>query len=725
PRQVVSPWVTMRPYASVSLLRDAERGLRSHGSPSRGEVCRVATGTEACQDMTGQLPSLPFTDAPFIFAILMSIILLTPMMAERARVPGIVGLVLAGTVVGPHGLGLIERSGMMATLGAAGLLYLLMLVGLELDLGEFAKNRAVSMVFGLLTFTVPMAVGVPVGLAMGFGLLPSLLLASCWAAHTLLTYPVFRQYGSHRSRSVAASVGATIITDTAALLVLVGVVRAHQGDLGIAFWLTLAPSFAVLLGVTLWLLPRFGRWFFSGLGQDRSVRFLFVLVALFGASALAQVLGMEAIIGAFLAGLGLNRLVPDGSQVMERIDFFGSQFLIPLFLVSVGMLIDPLVILDQGTMSTAAAFVAVALGAKLVAAWLAGRLFSYRAEEIGAMFSLSGTRAAATLAAVIVGLDVGLIGAETVNAVIIVILVTALVTAWSANRYAPRLPSPAPARKLGGSVIVPIARPESIAPLLRLAASIARPDGGFVVPVSVVTADRSEEAVLQARARSASAESTALSFGAEAHGVVRMDASPAAGMLHAVAEHSGSLLVLGWKGHSNRREALFGGIMDDVVEGAVVPVLIARLLDRPVNGVLLAISEANASPAGAASLLLAVAATGRYSADVRVGVRVVTNSPDPAVAQLVRRELGVEAVRDDRRRSAFVPDIASPDELIVIPVKPEATGLRGAAERIARRVPGNSIVVAMDRRGMPGWPNRAGADEAASPASAAPATPPR
>jgi Kef-type K+ transport system membrane component KefB/nucleotide-binding universal stress UspA family protein len=650
--------------------------------------------------MAFHLPEVPLTDAGWLFALLMVLVLVVPMVAERVRVPGIVALVLAGTLVGPTGLGLVEREGMIETLGTVGLLYLMFVAGLELDLDDFAANRRDAVGFGALTFLLPMIIGTAVIALMGFELLAAILLASCWASHTLLTYPTFRRFGTQSNRAVATSVGATIITDTAALIVLVVVARAYGGDLGVGFWLTLLPSLVVLLGLILWALPRLARWFFAGPGQDRTLRFLFIMVALFTASALAELAGIEAIIGAFLAGLALNRLVPNSSVLMDRVEFLGAALLIPLFLLSVGMLIDPAVLADPATIAVAGGFVAVALGAKLLAAVGAGKAFGYSRTEIGAMFSLSSAQAAATLAAVIIGLQVGLITAETVNAVVLVILVTCIVSSWGANRWAPRLERPGASRALGQTVVVPVANPASREPLVRLAAQMARRDSGFVVPLTVVDAEAADDEMEFLGEATEAAERIALANGAEAAGQVRIDRTPTSGILHTLVERRGSLLVLGWSGETGRGGALFSTLIDRVLSEAPVPMLIARLRDEQPTGVLLSISESNATPVGRAGLELALQTVLRLSKRDSLPVRVISNIDDASVRARVQEVLEVDVEIDQRRRSIAVRARAEPGDIVIVPVKPAAQALRGVASRIARAIPEHSIVMPLDVSGF-------------------------
>jgi Kef-type K+ transport system membrane component KefB len=626
----------------------------------------------------------------------MAVVLFAPIVAERLRVPGLVGLVVAGVLVGPQTTGLLERDGAIALLGGVGLLYLMFVVGLELDLDDFLRVRRHALLFGLLTFAVPMTLGTLLIPLLGFDLLPSILLASCWASHTLLTYPLYRRFGTASSRAVAVAVGGTIITDTAALLVLAIVARAHQGGLDATFWATLPAALGLLAVLLLVVLPRLARWFFAQLGQDRSARFLFLLVALFTAAGLAELAGVEAIVGAFLAGLALNRVVAKGSLLMERVEFFGSTFLIPLFLVSVGMLVDPVVLLDPATLGISAAFTAIALGSKYLAALGAGVALGYDRTEITTLFSLSGAQAAATLAAVVVGFQVGLIGETTVNAVVGVILVTCLTTSWTAARSAPALPQPVRRQVLGRTVIVPVANPESAGPLVRLAAAIARRDSGVVVPLVVVPRAGDEVALDAGRVLAAEAERSALARGGEATGIVRIDESAATGTLHTIAERGGTLAVLGWKGYTTRRESLFGGVIDAVVSGSGVPLVVARLREEPIRRVVVLVSESNVGTAERSSLEMALDVAGRVAVDGNLPAVVVSATADPLVAVLASSRLKVDVRLDERRRPAVAAEVAGAGDLLVLAVSPAGADLEREASRVAQAAPAASVAVVMD-----------------------------
>jgi Kef-type K+ transport system membrane component KefB/nucleotide-binding universal stress UspA family protein len=654
-----------------------------------------------------QIPEVPLDESAWIFVTVMALVLLVPIASRYLRVPPIVGLVVAGMLVGPGVAGLLEYEGFMQILGEAGLLYLMFLAGLELNLDSFEEHRVDSMRFGALGFTLPLVIGTAGIFAMGFDIFAALLLAAAWASHTLLTYPTFRRHGTLHNRAVATSVGATIFTDTAALLALVIVIRAQAGDLGLGFWGGITTALGLLVAITLWALPRFGRWFFGEHARSANQRFIFAVVVLFGAAAVAELGGLEAIIGAFLAGLGMNRLVPEGSALMERVDLFGETFFIPIFLLSVGLLIEPAAFADPVQVGYAAGFIAVTVVSKFLAAYGSGRWFGWEREEIGAAYSLTVAQAAATLAIVIVGIDAGVVDGEVVNAVVLTILVIALLASWLGERYAPELPHSERDRPLGEIVIVPHARPEAVRGLSRIAAAIAREDGGYVIPLTVVGPEKRAEEIEQAREMNSEAEEITRETGGEADPVLRIDAVPETGILHTIVEHDGSMLILGWKGYRPGRRQVFGSIIDPVLSEAPVPVLIARIdSDATFERVVVLVSASNLTRGGRPSLDLALE-VGRRLARPREGSKhdflVVTNTDDDDLRRIVEERLQAEIVVDKRKRTALARDVAGKQDLVILPVKPERDGLRGAPSEVARAHADGPLIIALNRSLVMDW----------------------
>ncbi|MEI2717365.1 MAG: cation:proton antiporter [Candidatus Nanopelagicales bacterium] len=509
-----------------------------------------------------------------LFCVLAVVLFLPPIM-ERLRIPGLLGMILGGFLIGPAAFNLIDGAGLQA-LGSVGLLYLMFLAGLELDLGLFNRNRGAGVRFGLLTFAFPFVLGVIAGLWVGLDTWALVLIGSVWASHTLVTYPIVQRRGLVASRSVAISVGATVITDTLALLVLAVVAG---GDSQANPLVTLTVGLAVLGGFTLLVLPRAARWWFKNQGQTRAARFVFVFMAFLAAALVAEAFGVEGIVGAFFAGLGLNRSVPNGSPLMEATEFVGNSLFIPFFLISIGLLIDPGVMFQSRTLQVAAAFAVAVVVGKGLAAVIAGRLSRYSWNEAGLMFSLTLPQAAATLAAASVGFAIGLFDEVVLNAVLVVVVVSLLISSAMTQFFAKRVPVPRlDARRLGERVVVGLADEAQAQSLLPLALAIARSDAGTVNPVHVIATE------LTAVSRSATEMTAALSDVVAAHGgegrpVVRLDQTPALGVRNAAIEIDASLVIIG----SRLRRSVTGWFRDrsaeQIVAAAPVPVLV--IVDLP------------------------------------------------------------------------------------------------------------------------------------------------
>lgn len=431
-----------------------------------------------------EAPSGPAVEFVVVFAV----VLLGPVVVERLGIPGIVGLLIGGFVIGPHGLGAIGSGNQtVPQLGQLGLLYLMFVAGLELDLGVLAANRRTAVLFALVTFALPFGGGLAVGRALGWELPAALLLGSLLASHTLITYPIFREAGRAADRGVATAVGATVLTDTLALVVLAGVSGSETGSGSTAVVLgEILLGLVVLAVVGLWGLPRVALFALRAWGGDRAARYMVAVVSFLALAVLAEVFGIEGIVGAFVAGLALNRLVPNEGPSMDRIEFFGSAVFIPVFLVSVGLLLDPSVMFSAETLRIAGLILAACMGGKALAVLIARPLLGFTAPEAGAAFALTSPQAAATLAATLVGYDIGLFGTTVVNAVLVLILVTITVSTLVAKRYAAKLPPPVrDAGALGRRVMLATRRGGPSAGVVGLVERLARPDGG-VVDVVVV-----------------------------------------------------------------------------------------------------------------------------------------------------------------------------------------------------------------------------------------------
>ncbi len=351
--------------------------------------------------------TLPLKNPVLLFSLLLFIILFAPILLNKLRIPHLIGLIIAGALIGPNGFNLIARDMSIILFGTVGLQYIMFLAGLEIDLAEFKKNSGKSLVFGLLTFSIPMTIGTLAGYyVLEFSLPTSVLLASMFASHTLIAYPIVSKLGVAKNRAVNVTVGGTMITDTLALLVLAVIAGMQVGEINQEFWIRLGVSVVVFGLVVMLLFPIIGRWFFKRF-DDNISQYIFVLAMVFLGCTLAELAGIEAIIGAFLAGLALNRLIPHTSPLMNRIEFVGNALFIPFFLIGVGMLIDyKAFVKDWNTLQVAGIMTVCAIIGKYIPAWLTQKIFGYSRDERRLIFGLSNAQAAATLAAVLVGFNI-------------------------------------------------------------------------------------------------------------------------------------------------------------------------------------------------------------------------------------------------------------------------------------------------------------------------------
>jgi Kef-type K+ transport system membrane component KefB len=538
-----------------------------------------------------ELFRLPIADPVVVFAIATASFVLAPLLFERFRVPGIIGLIVAGALVGPNALGLLERDETIVLLGTVGLLYLMFVAGIEIDLHGFARNRDRSLAFGAATYLIPQALGTGVGIALGYSWASSILLGSMLASHTLVAYPIASRLGVSKNTAVTAAVGGTIITDLVSLLVLAVVAASTEGELNAAFWARLLASLGVFAALVMLGLPRLARWFFRSEEDGETGAYVFVLASLFAASTLAALAGVEPIIGAFLAGLALNRLIPEGSPLGNRIHFFGNALFIPFFLLSVGMLVDVRVFtggarawLVMGGMT-----VAVVVG-KWAAARITQRLYGYSPEEGWTMFGLSVPQAAATLAAALIGYRIELFDATVLNGAIMMILVTCTLGPWAVERYGRRLAlreelEPYRPRDTPQRILVPVPDTGSAERLLELAFLVRDPGSSEPIrPLTVASPDGSGGAARVAAAEKVLRHAAVYAAGADVpvDPLPRLDRSVAAGIARGMAETRATVVVAAWDGLRSRRSGIMDDALDQLLERTDQLLLAARL-KTPLN----------------------------------------------------------------------------------------------------------------------------------------------
>ena len=392
--------------------------------------------------------TLPLEDPILKFLLILIIILAAPLLLNKLKIPYLLGLIIAGAVIGPHGLNLVLRDSSIILSGTAGLLYIMFLSGLDMDTSDFKKSGWRSLVFGLYTFCVPLALGILAGYyIMGFPIYSSILLAGLFASQTLIAYPIVSKLGISRDKAVTIAVGGTVITDTLALLLLTVIVGMATGNVDESFWWRLSASVLLCIGIILFLFPLLAHWFFKQCSDNVS-QYIFVLAMVFLGAYLAQLAGLEPIIGAFLSGLALNRLIPRTSPLMNRIEFVGNAIFIPFFLIGVGMLIDYRAFFrDWESIEVALIMIVLITAAKYIAAYLTQKTFRLSPDQRTVIFGLSSAHVAATLAAVMVGYNVilghtpdgepiRLLSESVLNGTILMILATCTVSTFATQRGA-------------------------------------------------------------------------------------------------------------------------------------------------------------------------------------------------------------------------------------------------------------------------------------------------
>lgn len=381
--------------------------------------------------------TLPLTNPVLKFLLILIIILAAPIFLNKIKIPHLLGLIIAGAIIGPFGLNLIERDSGIILSGTAGLLYIMFLAGLEIDIADFKKNTSRSLVFGMYTFIIPMVLGILGGIfILQFSITTSVLLASMFASHTLIAYPLISKLGVVKNKAVTMAVGGTMITDTLALLVLAVIVGMANGEVNSDFWIRLSVSLLAFGLIITILFPIIARWFFKKF-DDNVAQYIFVLAMVFLGATLAELAGIEAIIGAFLTGLALNRLIPHTSPLMNRVEFVGNAIFIPFFLIGVGMLVDYRAFFkDWETLKVAAVMTIIATLAKFLAAWLTQKTYKLSLDERRIIFGLSNAQAAATLAAVLIGYNLQIFDASVLNGTILMILVTCTIASFQTQKGA-------------------------------------------------------------------------------------------------------------------------------------------------------------------------------------------------------------------------------------------------------------------------------------------------
>ncbi len=544
------------------------------------------------------LPDLPLKNPTLIFTVVLVIILLSPILLQRLRVPHIIGLILAGIIVGPHGLGILERDMSFKLFGQVGLLYLMFLAGLEMDMLEFKKNKFKGILFGLYTFIIPMIMGVLAGYyILGLTWIQAVLLASMFASHTLVAYPIISRYGIAKKSAVTMTIAGTIVTVLLALLILAIITAMYRGELNQMFWIKFSLSIVLYILMIFLIFPYVSRWFLRKY-DDNVSQYIFVLLVVFAASFAAELSGLESIIGAFLAGIILNRYIPSVSPLMNRIEFVGNALFIPFFLMGVGMLVD-LRVLFMGTEALVVALTmsVVATVSKWSAAYIAQKSFSMTKVERQLVFGLTNGQAAATLAAVLIGYNIitgvnpdgtpiRLLDENILNGTILMILITCTISSiWteSAAREIATEPevdeNDVESNELDERILIPVANPATIHNLVNLAMIIK--DNKKRLPLYALSVEMEQTDSSSAPSKSDVLNEVAkISAAADTPSklISRYDVNIASGIVHTVKENKITDIIVGFHHKADIADTFFGPTTQNILRRTNRMMLILKAL---------------------------------------------------------------------------------------------------------------------------------------------------
>lgn len=534
---------------------------------------------------------LPLEDPVLKFLIILLIILLVPIVSDRFKLPHLLGMIIAGVVIGPFGLNLLARDSSIILSGTVGLLYIMFLAGLEIDMKDFKTNALKSTLLGLYGFLVPMVLGTLVGIyLLDFSVMTAILTASMFASHTLITYPIVSKLGVTKDLAVNISVGSTLITNILSLLVLAVVVGMSTGDIDRNFWLVLATSFIAFTLVITYLFPIIGRWFFKRY-EDKVSQYIFVLVIVFLGAVLSQLAGIEPIIGAFMAGLALNRLIPHTSPLMNRIDFVGNAIFIPFFLIGVGMLIDFRAFTNYQTVVVAVMMSVVATLSKFIAAWITQKNFKFTADQRLLIFGLTNAQAAATLAAVLVGYNIilgetdsgepiRLLNDSILNGTIIMILVTCTIASFATQQGAKKIAISEHSEKepevVEEKILIPLSNPDTIEALVNLSINIkSKSNANSLQALNIIKNDNDQTSsennakkILEKAQVSAAATDTPMRT------ILRYDLDLVHGVTNVIKEENITDLVLGLHLKRGVSDSFLGNLTHGILEKSNVTTFI-------------------------------------------------------------------------------------------------------------------------------------------------------
>ncbi|MBR5813054.1 MAG: cation:proton antiporter [Bacteroidaceae bacterium] len=532
----------------------------------------------------------PVSEPTWIFLGVLCIVLFAPLIFNKLRMPHIIGMILAGLLIGPKGLNILARDDSFELFGKVGLYYIMFLASLEINMQEMKQAKGGALLMGLAVFLIPIGLGMLSNMfVLEYNLIASLLLASMYASYTLISYPIVARYGLSRLRCVNFVVGGTIITDTLTLFVLAVVAGTCTGEASVWFVLWMLVKLLAIVAIIIFAFPRIARYFFRTY-NDSVIQYIFVMAMLFLGAGMMELAGMEGILGAFITGLVLNRLIPHSSPLMRRIDFVGNAIFIPYFLIGVGMMIDLGVLFKGGdSLLVAAVMVVTALVGKWLASFLVARTYKMTTGEQYLMFGLSTSQAAATLAAAIVGHEVGLLNEDVLNGTILLILVTCIVSSLVSDRASRNLVVKSdvmarPAALDSKKTLLALANPAAVDKLMDLALLVRKENSQIPLSAITVVLDEDKKQRQERTKVLDMAANIAASVNVPLLTKMRLTTNLAHGIIHEVKENDYRELIVGFHKKETANDNFLGGVLPEVLNALDCQVVIARM-NIPLNTV--------------------------------------------------------------------------------------------------------------------------------------------
>jgi Kef-type K+ transport system membrane component KefB len=532
-----------------------------------------------------------------IFFIVLVIILLAPLLLNKLKIPHIIGMIVAGVVIGPYGFNILDRDSSFAIFGQVGLLYLMFLAGLEIDMFHLRLNLKRGLWFGVLTLIIPLALGVLTSVyLLHLDWLTSLLLGSMYASHTLLAYPVAARYGITRNPAVLIAIVGTIIAVIGALVVLAVTVNVKRdGELDILSLLKLIVLMAIYCAAVLYAYPRITRWFFKTY-IDKVTQYVYVLVMVFLSAWLSQVIGLEPVLGAFFAGIVLNRFVPASSPLMGSIEFVGNALFIPYFLISVGMMINVRVVFNGDTLLVALIMLSVAMVSKYIPAWIAQKAAGLARPARGVMFGLTTAHTAVALAVVTLGHSMGMFDDRILNSTVLVILITCAAAPIITGIHASRLKlvmlqredaeegtnARVSRRNRVNNTLIPLANARTAQQLVELAVLMRSDVGRHDMFALHVRSDNSPAARAESENALKTAQHTAAAANINITPLDRYDLNIATGILNAINERDITEVIMGLHRRQTIIDSFFGAKVEQLLKSTNKMLIITRCF-APVN----------------------------------------------------------------------------------------------------------------------------------------------